>query len=339
MRRVLLAVTAILVLLAASTAETETKRILIVSDSWGMQLTSENYDGFPSNDVFENVLAATGFPDVGVQGAKTARGGRSSAFWARPENLAVIVSELNEYPTIDIVHLITGGIDFLDALLKEDFTLKTDAERDVVWEAVKSNIQAIVNTCLGVRDTIRVVLADYDYVHHERMEGPPINFDFHGVTVLQFNTWFVDLGRKKLEIARNTPRCEYVQNWGTLQYWFGDPPQSVPYPGAAPDYDPYPGGDINSPWPASVAADGVHPTDEAHAKMLQNAIDQYYRAWLSAEPESAASASWNWTIGTLVAVFCIGAIAMTRRKLRREPDTRPAAEPASSHKATGQART
>jgi len=314
MGRTVLSVMVILVLCAATAAEAETKRILIVSDSWGMQLTSENYDGFPSDDVFENVLAANGYPDVGVQGAKTARGGRSSAFWAKPENLAVIVSELNEYPTIDIVHLITGGIDFLDALLKEDFTLKTDVERDAVWEAVKANVQTIVNTCLGVRDTVRVVLADYDYVDHERMEGPPINFEFHGVNVLQFNTWFVELGRKKLEIARNTPRCEYVQNWGTLQYWFGDPPHAVPYPGATPDYDPYPGGDINSPWPASVAPDGVHPTDEAHAKMLQNAMDQYYKAWLKREQESAASVSRVWTIGTLVVAFGMGVLTVTKRQ-------------------------
>jgi hypothetical protein len=321
MRRIVFCLTVILVLCAAGAAETETKRILIVSDSWGMQLTSENYDGFPSHDVFENVLAANGFPDVGVQGAKTARGGRSSAFWAKAENLAVIVSELNEYPTIDIVHLITGGIDFLDALLKEDFTLKTDAERDAVWEGVKANIRTIVNTCLGVRDTIRVVLADYDYVDHERMERPPINFDFHGVTVLQFNTWFVDLGRKKLEVARNTPRCEYVQNWGTLQYWFGDPPRSVPYPGAAPDYDPYPGGDIASPWPANVAPDGVHPTDEAHAKMLQNAMDQYYRAWLTAEAESAAARSWTSAILILGGAFFIGVTTITKWRLK--PKSRP----------------
>ena len=320
MRRIVFRAMVVLILCASGTAAAETKRILIVSDSWGMQLTSENYDRFPSHDVFENVLAANGLPDIGVQGAKTARGGRSSAFWAKPENLAVIVSELKDYPTIDIVHLITGGIDFLDALLNEDFTLKTDAERDAVWESVKANIETIVNTCLDVRDTIRVVLADYDYVDHERMEGPPINFDFHSVTVLQFNTWFVELGRKKLQIARNTPRCEYVQNWGTLQYWFGDPPHSVPYPGAAPNYDPYPGGDITSPWPASMAPDGVHPTDEAHAKMLQNAMDQYYNAWLTAE--SSASVSWTPLITMLGVAFFVSMTAVAKWKLKAKKAAR-----------------
>ena len=66
MRRAVLSVAVVLALVTADLAEAGTKRILIVSDSWGMQLTSENYDGFPSNDVFENVLAANGFTDVGV---------------------------------------------------------------------------------------------------------------------------------------------------------------------------------------------------------------------------------------------------------------------------------
>ncbi len=268
------------ILILALRGEAATTRILIVGDSWGMQLTSDNYDNFPSNDVFDDVLAANGLGDYVVRGAVTARGGRSAAFWANPTNLASIVSELNAYPSIDCVHLITGGIDFLEFTRNNNVPAMSPATRDAQWTSIATDIQTIVDACLAVRPDIRVLIADYDYLDYALIEST-FGWSFSGATVTQMNTWFTELGQKKLAIAQGTDRCEYVQNWGTMQYWFGSPAQSVPYPGAAPAYTPYPGGDIASPMPSGVSADGVHPNDAAHTRMLQNAVDQYYADWLA----------------------------------------------------------
>ena len=281
---------AVLGLFVAGIADAGTKRILIVGDSWAMSLTAENRDGFPAPDVFDQVLAANGLGDYETQGAVTAWGGRKASDWAKQKHRDEIVGELTKYPTIDIVHLVVGGNDLLDAVTKGDFRNKTPEERDVLWTSVQRDIQTIVDTCLGVRDNLRVVLADYDYLDPEAAEqfwGPVSGMDFHGATVAQVNAWLVELGRKKRTVAERTPRCEYVQNWGTLQYWFGSPPKAVPYPGQAPAYDPYPGGVLAKPMPPGLSPDGIHPNAEAHARLLQNAIDQYYKRWLAPTPQPA----------------------------------------------------
>ncbi|GEM_PF-780670 len=267
-----IALIGLVIMAATAGADAPTKRILIVGDSWAASITTENRDGFPSPDVFDNVLAENGFGDYETQGAVTAWGGRKASDWAKPEHLAEIVAELEAYPTIDIVHLILGGNDFLVAVEQDRFRKKTANERAAVWAGVRENLERVVDTCLGVRDNIRVVIAGYDYLDYKAAESF-WKKDFHGVTSTELNTWLIELGDEKRAIARETPRCEYVANWGILQYWFGDPPKSVPLPG----------GDITLPMPQEIAPDGIHPNEEAHAKLLQNAMDQYYTKWLGGE--------------------------------------------------------
>lgn len=270
------------ILFALTTAQAKTKRILIVGDSWAMSITAENHDNFPSKDVFDETLAENGLAGVETEGKVTAWGGRKASHWAKPENLALIRQELEAYPTIDIVHLIIGGNDYLTAVQDPEFISKTGEQRSEVWDRIKADIQKIVDTCLSVRDTMRVVIADYDYLDPSAATQF-WRFDFRGATVTQLNTWFVELGNKKKEIADATERCEYVNNWGVLQYWFGTPAKSVTLPG----------GDIASPMPGGISPDGVHPNDAAHKKLLENALDKVYKSWLlpAGESEPAESAA------------------------------------------------
>jgi lysophospholipase L1-like esterase len=247
------------------------KRILIVGDSWAASITAENRDGFPSPDVFDDALKANGLGAYETQGKVTAWGGRKASDWAKPENLAQIRGELEAYPSIDMVHLIIGGNDYLSAVNKPEFPALTAEDRAALWDGVVRNIQTIVDTCLAVRDTIRVVIADYDYLDAKAAEAF-WKMNFHGASARDLNTWFVELGEKKKTLAERTDRCAYVNNWGTLQYWFGTPPRSVSLPG----------GNIDAPMPPGISPDGIHPNAEAHAKLLQNAIDQCYKPWLTA---------------------------------------------------------
>lgn len=266
---------AVLILLtlvpALAYAAEPVKRILIVGDSWAASITAENRDGFPSPDVFDDTLQANGLGAWETQGKVTAWGGRKASDWAKPENLAQIKRELETYATIDMVHLIIGGNDYLSAVNKPEFRGLTAEERGAIWDGVVKNIQAIVDACLAVRESIRVVIADYDYLDAKAAETF-WKMNFHGASPHDLNTWFVELGDKKKALAGKTDRCEYVNNWGTLQFWFGTPAQGVPLPG----------GDLDAPMPPGISPDGVHPNAAAHAKLLQNAIDQFYRPWLTA---------------------------------------------------------
>ena len=273
---------------AARGDEAKTKRILILGDSWTTALTAENRDPIPSQNLLSDFLAEKGFPDAGTQGAMTAWGGRRASHWAQPANLATIVSELETYPTIDIVHLIIGGNDLLGKALDGTLSVATETQRQAIWDGVVADIRTIVETALGVRDDIRVLLCDYDYLNMAQAETF-WGMNFHGATNQQLNEWFVELGQKKLELSQEIPRMEYVQNWGTLQYWFGDPAQAVPYPGQAPDFEPYPGGDPALPMPEQLSPDGIHPNIDAHRKMLDNAFNAFYGAWLSEAEEDEDS--------------------------------------------------
>jgi lysophospholipase L1-like esterase len=272
MRSILISSIILLCGIVATADDARTKRILIVGDSWAMSISKENRDGFPAPDVFDDVLHANGLGDFETQGAVTAWGGRKASDWAKPEHLAEIAAELKRYPTIDMVHLIIGGNDFLSAVQTKGFGEKSNEERAAIWAKVGKNMQAIVDACLEVRDDIRVVIAGYDYLDFRAAEKF-WKMDFHGATGTDLNSWMVELGEAKRAIAIDTKRCEYLENWGLFQYWFGNPPKAVALPG----------GDKSKPMPPGISPDGIHPNAKAHTRILQRAIDTYYRAWLRSE--------------------------------------------------------
>lgn len=280
MRKLLAAGVAVMVVALAAHGAEKTKRILIVGDSWTTSLTAQNREGFPSEDIFDQYLEEKGFGQYETQGEVTAWGGRKASDWAKPEHIAEIKAELAKYPAIDIVHLVIGGNDFLTNALKGNLAGTTEEQRQAIWATVIADIRTIVEAALGVRDDIRVVLSDYDYLNQAQAEVF-WKMDFHGATNEELNRMFVELGRAKLALAQEMPRLEYVQNWGTLQYWFGDPAQSVPYPGQGPDFQPYPGGDVTQPIPEHIWPDGIHPNADGHRRMLDNAFNAFYREWLS----------------------------------------------------------
>ena len=257
-------------------AQEATKRILIVGDSWAASITAENRDGFPAPDVFDKALAENGLARFETQGQATAWGGRKASDWAKPEHLATIKAELEKYPSIDIVHLIIGGNDFLSLAMKDGLAGKSAEERQLVWDPIIANIRTTVESCLAVRANIRVVIADYDYLDYE-LARQAWKMDFGTATTAELNTWLRELGDRKKKLAEEIDHCEYVDNWGTLQYWFVEPAKSIARPG-----DPAKG------MPAGISPDGIHPNEEAHKRLLQNAIDAYYRKWLDTPAGSVA---------------------------------------------------
>jgi len=269
---------------AQDAVQAKVKRILIVGDSWAASIAAIHHDpappGFGSLDAVLQNNKLGGYESAG---GPTAWGGRKASDWIKPQNLELIAKQLKENPTIDIVHLIIGGNDFLSQASKGTNIMSLPAEeRAVLWDKIKADIQRIVDHCLAQRPDIRVLISDYDYLDGAAAQRVLPGFNFGGASPAELNAAFMELGRKKLEIARETPRCYYVSHWGRLQHHYGCPRTGLPAPGGPPDYVPYAGGDPAFPMPPQAhVGDGVHPADEAHRVMLQTCLDLYYREWLT----------------------------------------------------------
>lgn len=274
-----------LVLLAASYASPARAeaRVLIVGDSWAQ--------GIWVGGLMDKALAAAGFEDVSSVGEACALGGTRADQWVRPEYQQKIQQTLADHPTVDMVHLIIGGNDVLRRIKETNvFEAWTEEKRSREWDGIARNIQRIVDFCLAQPQVRRVGLAGYDYINSRTADEvfAILGQDFHfgGMTQEQVNQCFIELERRKRDIAADTDGCTYIHNLGLLQHHFQDPP-NAPRPGGPPDYVPFPGGDPALPMPDAAfgvvafggqdyPGDGIHPNDEAHLIMLRNAIDACY---------------------------------------------------------------
>ncbi|MDQ1256885.1 MAG: hypothetical protein QG656_1485, partial [Candidatus Hydrogenedentes bacterium] len=149
-----------------------------------------------------------------------------------------------------------------------------------------------VDHILAQRPTMKVLLCDYSYLDIDLMRAST-GSAFCGATNEHFNESLVEMGRVKRALAEDTDRCDYVQNFGVLQYYYGNPPeyppQSVPLPGDAFDYDPFPGGVLGKHIPPETfdQKDGSHPVAAAQQHIFRNCVRQFLRAWLTdTEPPS-----------------------------------------------------
>jgi len=265
----------VMVLVFSFGANAAVKRVLLVGDSWTQ---------YPFKDgVFSYLLSPYG---VEARGDNTALGGTTAIQWAQPASLDLLTYELAAYPTIDIVYLSIGGNDLL-ALYN---TADTPAQQAQDRATIRTAIQTVVNHILMQRANIRVVIVDYDYLNLWdtllNSQAAQIMWLYLGQpTPAQINGAFVSMGFEKLDLAQNTPRCEYVQNWGLMQHTYGYgsiPGSAFPFPGyAATGYVPYPGGSSDLPSPTTAMRDlgggerdAIHLTVAGYVILAENVMNQ-----------------------------------------------------------------
>ncbi len=266
------------IILICTSAASET-RILLVGDSWAQSIWVTG--------LLDKALADASYENVFSAGDTTALGGTRADQWITPEYRKKIQQALATNPTVDIIYLIIGGNDVLRRIRDTNvFENQTDEQRHREWDAIARNIRRIVTYCLEYEQIRHVVLAGYDYLNpktaKEVFELLGQDFHFGGMTQEQVNACFIEHERRKRDVAHDLAGCTYIHNLGLMHYHFNEPPDVSP-PGGPPDYDPFPGGDPTRPMPdkafPSVAlagnnypGDGIHPNEEAHLIMLQNAI-------------------------------------------------------------------
>jgi lysophospholipase L1-like esterase len=268
--------------------EAGTKRILVVGDSWAAFMTHPM-----TGEIFQHTLKTEGYEEAEIVATeKTAVPGSRADQWATNHKgkLDDLKQTLATNLTVDIVFLVIGGNDFLREAIKTNLSNLTAGDRARLWAGIRTNIQTVVDTILAVRPSLKVVLCDYDYLNVAEAARSPMKQSFNGIAQSDFNHYFVDVGREKRAIAGKSNRCLYIQNWGLMQYYFGDPEQkyeakTVPYPGGSPAFDPYPGGDPGKPGPAKAfnqgaLNDGIHLNPEGFRLIIENALKQGLGAML-----------------------------------------------------------
>lgn len=262
-------------------------RILIVGDSWAQSVWVAG--------VMDQALARAGFEDVTSVGESCALGGTRADQWVTPAYQDKIRDALEAHSTVDMVHLIIGGNDVLRRIKEQNvFEVWTAEQRRREWDGIARNIKRIVTHCLAFEQVRHVVLAGYDYLNPATASEVYAllgqTFHFGGMTQEQVNQCFIEHEKSKRDIGLALDNCTYVHNLGLAQYHFNEPPDAR-RPGGPPDYEPFPGGDPRRPMPDAAfmtvhfagrdyPGDGIHPNEEAHLVMLDNAVATVYKPLL-----------------------------------------------------------
>ncbi len=238
----------------AATAEAM-PRIMLVGDSWASLMA-----------LFESIggaLDRAGFDQYCETGMETTAGGSTAEEWAENYNgyLDELAVELAAHPTVDIVHLSLGGNDFLGQWRGD----MTPAEEEALMTSILADINTVVDFILSQRPDLKVAYCTYDYVNTTRPSATPVEVNQAGVRFIQY----------LLPEIQAKDRFTMVHNYGVAQYVFGDPPESVPYPGGPPDYDPLPGGNPDEVSPAEIMLDDI-----GYTAIADNCVEQVYREWL-----------------------------------------------------------
>jgi len=275
----------LLLALAASSAGAQESRILLVGDSWVDQAFAAG--------AFDIALQNEGLGQFSSEGAVTAIGGTTAAQWATAPFLALIDGELATHPTIDIVHLSVGGNDFLGA----------PPGTDIVALAVQilDDIDTIVAHIHGIDPSIKVVIANYDYV--------PASFNAELAVITQL----------MIDQASVTPNAFALNYMGVLHHAFGYPGEfaagATPLPGGYPSYIPLQGGDPAFPGHPDFFDDAIHPNDPSYVRLAEHAVDEFYAQFLDPPPVPALPGEAHAAL--TLALGCVGALRARRAASER----------------------
>jgi len=250
-------------------------RILLVGDSWAAF-------GY-SWGSYDSAMAAKGLSEFGLD-AGGAIGATTVENWASDDPLEVygtpaangrtgrelITDELAGSPTVDIVHISLGGNDFIGGV----HDTMTREELDALYDGWVADLDVLVDHIHSISSEIKIGVCGYDFLNRTKDSW----------TRQEFNEELVRFSAKIRDYCLATPNCDYVHNFGLMQYTYGDPPTygpgEVPAPGDADtNYLPFPGGDTARA-PVQMA-DVIHLNADGFQTLFENCIDQYYMKWLT----------------------------------------------------------
>jgi lysophospholipase L1-like esterase len=210
-------------------SETNEPKVLLIGDSWAFFMFADQ--------TFNNVFAKWGFSNYKyVSNGTIAENGAQTDDFLKPEKLAEIKLQLNQNPTIEVVHFSIGGNDVLGEWKKSWPSTKTDSLKT----AVEARLQESIDSIKSYKPGIRIVWSGYTYPNFEEIIqtfAAPSSHPFYGTwdgmekpSFIQINTILNEFSGELADYAASDPQVDFVPATGILQYTFG---QSTPL-GVAP---------------------------------------------------------------------------------------------------------
>lgn len=268
---------AVLSVLGTGIAQAQTTRVLLVGDSWTQAMWN-----------FQNLrdtFAAAGFSNVLEKGDVTAIGGTTASWWAQPANLALITSELNNNPSIDLIHLSMGGNDFLAGQGAGGWYASMGASAEnTLFNTIQANIETVIQHILNIRPDAHIVICSYDYINL---------WDTLNITANQLmwanlgspiprvlNEALIRLGERQRSLAiEYGAAVTYINNWGQMHLYEGYNSVFAPAQYAAPWGHP------SYPWEKSSVGgnngdDAIHLNDHGYDIVALNCYVNFYRYFI-----------------------------------------------------------
>lgn len=228
--------------------ETNQPKVLLVGDSWAWFMSTES--------TINNAFKTWGFSNYKfVSNSTLAVNGAETDDVMKASTEAEILNQLNNNPSIEVVHLSIGGNDFLG-----DWNVNmTQAEADTLQNQVFYRLDSIIRFIKSCKPGIHILWSGYVYTNfQEVIDGPggagQAN-QFYGTwqgmgfpTALQINTLQNGQSAQMVAYANSDPQVEYVEANGLMQYIYGQTtalgvppggtyqPLTAPMPLGHPDY-------------------------------------------------------------------------------------------------------
>ncbi len=209
------------VLIPNARADTPVTRILTIGDSWAHFMWLDH--------TFREVLDARSFPQFDV--FNTALGGTKASQWSGQLSLEGTRGYLQYHPEIDIVFVILGGNDIMYGDPTSWFQNHETPEQEAAFFTwIAENVATVIRNIVDTRPDIHVVLSGYDYVNaikkaENNCETTPSDalLMCNGI-----NDVMVRCEQRILQEVRNIDRCQFVNNYGIMQYELGYPGNNIP---------------------------------------------------------------------------------------------------------------
>jgi hypothetical protein len=267
--------------------ETDEPRVLLIGDSWAFFMNADQ--------TFNNIFTKWGFSNYKfVSNGTIAENGAQTDDFLTSTKLDEIKTQLNQNPSIEVVHVSIGGND----VLGEWAVSWSQAQTDSLKDEVEGRLLAIIDSIKSFKPGIRIVWSGYTYPNFEEVINDffiPSQHPFYGTwegmefpTFLELNTILNDFSAEIAAYAAADPQVDFINATGILQYTFGQAAPlgvapggtyaqySVPLPEGKPDY-PSPKSSMRDYF--GVAKDAFHLSAQGYEDLIGYQFQKFYHKY------------------------------------------------------------
>lgn len=283
----------------AQCSENETPKVLLVGDSWAFFMSVDQ----TINDVLFD-WGHTGY--TYYTNLTLAENGAETDDFLLPAKQQEIQAKLNEFPSIEVVHLSIGGNDVLG-----DWNINfTQQQTDSLANAVLARLDSVITFIKSARPGIQILWSGYTYPNFEEVIESAAPFQtqhpFYGTwqgmgfpSFLQLNEVQNNFSNLILSFYANDAQVHYVPATGLMQYVFGQTSPLGVAPGGtyAPFSVPLPLGDPTYPSPKTtmrnygLTRDCFHLSAAGYYELINYHAQKYYHKFLMDDYFALANAS------------------------------------------------